>query len=165
MTHLSLSSSSWYNLVFTSFMTHDSHWIKNNCLEQWVEWAVSVNIRENSQPRKHETSPYNTATLTQPRPNTAAPLHQDTAACEKVANSTITSSNIPTDIIKITPFIVCVCVCVRVYVYCVCVCMECVCVCVCVVSVCVYVWYMCMRVKMHSRQGMEQSVCWQSLVV
>ena len=135
-----------------------------------VSQAVSINIRENSQPRKHETSPYNTATLTQLRPNTAAPLHQDTAR-EKVANSTITSSSIPTAIIKITPFIVCVCVCVWcVCVVCVCVCVcvhdvcVCVCVCVCMVSVCSE-WYMCMHVKMRSRQGMEQSVCRQSLVV
>ena len=110
-----------------------------------VSQAVSINIRENSQPRKHETSPYNTATLTQLRPNTAALFHQDTAL-EKVANSTITSSNIPTTIIKITPFIVCVYVCgvstcvwVCVSAWCVCVC---VCVCVwCVVCVCVCVVY------------------------
>ena len=56
------------------------HWIQN-CLEEWVERVFRFyeqNIRENSRARKRETTQYNTAKLTQTRPNMATPWHWDT---------------------------------------------------------------------------------------
>ena len=68
--------------LFTSCLTYDT---ELNCFEQWVERVFRFferYIRENSRAGKRKATQYNTAKLTQPRPNTTAPSRRDTA-CEK----------------------------------------------------------------------------------
>ena len=47
------------------------------CYKQFI-FYVEWHIRENSRAKKRETTQHNTAKLTQPRPNTAAPMLPDT---------------------------------------------------------------------------------------
>ena len=75
------SKRTWLTLTSIHKFPDSRHWI--NCLEQWVLRVFRFHERyisgENSQARKRETTQCNTAKLTQPRPNMAAPMQQDTA--------------------------------------------------------------------------------------
>ena len=81
----------FYRKFITWFLIHKFpdpwDWMKN-CLNSGLNESsglVKGYIRENSPARKHKTTQYDTAKLTQPRPNMAVPRHGDTA-CEQGVN-------------------------------------------------------------------------------
>ena len=82
--------------ILPSFQFHEcpDPWRQiKKCLKRWAERVFRFyerHVRENSRARKRETTLYNTAKVTQPRPKIAAALRQDTAR-EKVLNGTVNS--------------------------------------------------------------------------